>query len=161
MNNIHIDNYFLKNFIAKLLGIIAAKEFPNCYNDFIKVIFNNLSNENEPAKIDSYLRIIHSIMIESDDRIAILTGEILPIIVKVFKESSLNQKNREKCLKIITHIFNKLSYADGTDPELIAKNLDTNDIMEQCLALFTSILVSHPKFLFDIKKYTVKVKRLY
>jgi hypothetical protein len=110
-------------------------------------------------KIDTYLRIIHAIMIETDDRIAVLTGEMLPIIVKIFKESNLNQKNREKCLKIITHIFNKLSYADGTDPELIAKNLDTNDIMEHCLALFTSILVSHPKFLFDIKKYTVKVNK--
>ena len=80
--------------------------------------------------------------------------------MKIFKESNLNQKNREKCLKIIIHLFNKLSYADGTDPELLSKNLDNNDLMEQCFGLFTSILVSHPKFLFDIKKYTVKVRNI-
>jgi len=160
MNHVHSDSYFLKNYVAKLLGIISAKEFPNCYNDFVKVLLNYLSQEVDAVKIETYLRIVQAILIECDDRIAAFTGEIMPVIVKIFKESNLNQKNREKCLKIITHLFNKLSYADGTDPELISKNLDKNDIMEQCLALFTSILVSHPKFLFDIKKYTVKVRHI-
>jgi hypothetical protein len=48
----------------------------------------------------------------------------------------------------------------GIDPELLSNNLDSNDLMEQCFGLFTSILVSHPKFLFDIKKYTVKVRNI-
>jgi hypothetical protein len=155
---VHIDNYYLKNFIAKVLGVISAKEFPNCCQEFIKLILDNLANENDPTRIETYLRIITSVLIECDDRISVISGEMLPVVMKIFKESSLNQKNREKCLKILTLLFNKLSYADGTDPELIARNLDTNDMMEDCLAMFSSILVSHPKFLFDIKKYTVRVR---
>jgi hypothetical protein len=121
MIHIHSDSYFLKNYVAKLLGIISAKELPNCY-EFIKVVLNYLSQEVDTVKIETYLRIVQAILIGCDDRIAAFTGEILPVIMKIFMESNLNQKNREKCLKIITHLFNKLSPADGTDPELIPTN---------------------------------------
>ncbi len=107
--------------------------------------------------IDTYLRIITCVLNECDDRCAIITGDMLPVIMNVFKSSKENQKNREKCLKIISQLINKLSYADGTDPELIARNLDSNELIEQCLSLFSTILVSNPKFLFDIKKYTIRV----
>jgi hypothetical protein len=157
LTNINIQDYYLKNFIAKMLGIIAAKEFPNCYEGFIKVILENLGNCNEAAMTDTFLRILICVLNECDDRSAIITGEMLPVIMNVFKTSKENQKNREKCLKIISMLLNKLSYADSTDPELITRNLDTNDMIDQCLGLFTSILVSNPKFLFDIKKYTIKV----
>jgi hypothetical protein len=157
MNNIHIQDYFFKNFIAKLLGIIAAKEFPNCYEGFIKVILENLSNSSDANLIDTYLRILTCILSECDDRAAVITGEMLPVIMNVFKCSKENQKNREKCLKIIVQLINKLSYADGTDPELIARNLDKDDLIEQCLSLFSTIIISNPKLLFDIKKYTIRV----
>src|SRR5690606_4710802 len=141
----------------KLLGIIAAKEFPNCYEGFIKVILDNLANTTDANMIDTYLRILTCVLNECDDRCAVISGEMLPVIINVFKSSKENQKNREKCLKIIVQLLNKLSYADGTDPELISKNLDQNEIMEQLLGLFSSILVSNPKLLFDIKKYTIRV----
>ena len=160
MNNIHIQDYFFKNFIAKLLGIIAAKEFPNCYEGFIKVLLDNLSNSSDVNLIDTYLRILTCILSECDDRAAVITGEILPVIMNVFKCSKENQKNREKCLKIIVQLINKLSYADGTDPELIARNLDKDDLIEQCLSLFSTIIISNPKLLFDIKKYTIRVSKL-
>ena len=147
----------MKNFIAKLLGIIAAKEFPNCYEGFIKLILESLSNAADSNVIDTYLRVLYSVLEECDDRCAVITGEILPVVINVFKSSKENQKNREKCLKIIVQLMNKLSYADGTDPELINKNLDNNDLIDQLLGLFSSILVSNPKMLFDIKKYTIKV----
>lgn len=56
--------------------------------------------------------------------------------------------------------MNKLSYADGTDPELVSSSLDYNKCNEQCLSLFFSVLTSNPKLLFDIKKYAIRV-RLY
>jgi hypothetical protein len=153
-----VQDYYFKNFIAKMLGVIAAKEFPNCYEGFIKVILESLATATDANMIDTYLRILTSILEECDDRAAIITGEMLPVIMNVFKCSKENQKNREKCLKIIVQLINKLSYADGTDPELIAKNLDSNDLIEQCLSLFSTIIISNPKLLFDIKKYTIRVK---
>lgn len=140
-----------------MLGVIAAKEFPNCYEGFIKVILENLSNATDGVLIDNFLRIIICVLNECDDRCAIIAGEMLPVIMNVFKSSKEHQKNREKCLKIMAMLLNKLSYADGTDPDLIARNLDANDLIDQILGLFTSILVSNPKFLFDIKKYTIRV----
>jgi hypothetical protein len=157
MSNINNQEYFYKNYIAKLLGIIAAKEFPNCYEGFVKLILENLANSTEPGMIDTYLRVIACILNECDDRCAVITGDMLPVIMNVFKSSRENQKNREKCLKIIVQLINKLSYADGTDPDLIARNLDNNELIEECLSLFSTILVSNPKFLFDIKKYTIRV----
>lgn len=137
--------------------MISAKEFPNSYEGFIKTILQSISQSQTSVEIDTFLRIINSILEECDDRAAVYTGEILPVILNVFKSSRDNQKNREKCLKIILILINKLSYADGTDPDLIAKNLDTNELIDECLGLFSSILNTNPKFVFDIKKYTIKV----
>lgn len=163
MENIKTQDYFLKNFIAKNLGLIAAREFPLCFESFIKIILNNLSNayDDEPEMIDNYLRVIIRILEETDERIAVISGDILPVVLNVFKISNENQKNREMCLKIISMIFNKLSYHDGSEQDLISKILDNNDLIEECLGLFVTILSSHPKFLFDIKKFTIRVKIFY
>ncbi len=158
LTNINHNDYFIKNFISKTLGMIAAKEFPLCYEGFVKNILDNLNNTIDATMIDTYLRVLINILNECDDRCAMITGEILPVIMNVFKNSTENQKNREKCLKIITQLLNKLSYADGTDPELISRNLDNNSRIEECIGLFISILVSNPKFLFDIKKNTIRVR---
>jgi hypothetical protein len=159
MENIKTQDYYLKNFIAKMLGLIAAREFPLCFESFVKIILNNLSNANdeEPEMIDIYLRVILSILEETDERIAIISGEILPVVLNVFKTSNENQKNREKTLKIISIIFSKLSFYDGNENDLISKILDNNDLIEECLGLFVTIISSHPKFLFDIKKFTIRV----
>lgn len=58
-------------------------------------------------------------------------------------------------------LLNKLSFADGTDPDLVTKSLDSNKCIEQCLSLFISITISYPKNLFDIKKYAIKVRIVY
>lgn len=157
LDNITCDNYFMKNYIAKLLGLIAAREFPQCYEGFIKVILENLQKTEDPIMIDMLLRIITCVLKECDDRSAIITGEMLPVILNVFKLSKHNQKNREKCLRIVAVLLNKLSFADGTDPDLITKNLDTNEVMENCISLCTTILISNPKLLFDIKKQTITI----
>ena len=154
------DYYFLKNFIAKVLGFIGAKEFPQCYESFIKILINKLSNlisKQDENQIDTILRIFISVLKNCDDRSAIITYEVLPVIINIFKSSKNNQKNREKCLIIISHLLNKLSYADGNDMELLSKSLDTNALMENSISLFTSILVSNPKMLLDIKKYTIRI----
>lgn len=91
MANISIQDYFMKNFICKNLGIIASKEFPNSFENFVKNILYNLQNdyENEPIMVDNYLRIILYFLEETDDRISIVSGEILPIILNVFKVSNV------------------------------------------------------------------------
>ena len=55
--------------------------------------------------IDNYLRVIISILEETDERIAVISGDILPVVLNVFKMSSEDQKNREKTLKIISMIL--------------------------------------------------------
>ena len=160
LDKLDTNDYYLKNFIAKVLGFIGAKEFPNCYESFIKVLINKLSNliskQNE-NQIDTILRIFISVLKNCDDRCAIITYEVLPVIINIFKSSKNNQKNREKCLILISYLLNKLSYADGNDMELLSKSLDTNALMDNSISLFTSILVSNPKLLLDIKKYTIRI----
>ena len=161
LDNLSTQDYYLKNFLAKVLGFIAAKEFPNCYESFIKILLNklnsnNASNMNE-NEIDTILRILICVLKECDDSCAIITCDVLPVIINIFKLSKYNQKNREKCLIIISLLLNKLSYADGNDMDLLSKSLDTNSLMDNSISLFTSILVSNPKFLLDIKKWTIRI----
>ena len=161
LSNISTTDYFLKNFTAKSLGFIAAKEFPNCYESFIKILLNKLNSNNESNpnenEIDTILKIFINVLKECDDECAIITGDVLPVIINIFKISKNNQKNREKCLIIISLFLNKLSYADGNDMELLEKSLDKNNLMENAISLFTSILVSNPKMLLDIKKWTIRI----
>ena len=160
LDKINTSDYFLKNFIAKVLGYIGAKEFPNCYESFIKILINKLNDlisKQDENQIDTILRIFICVLKNCDDRCAIITYEVLPVIINIFKSSKNNQKNREKCLIIISFLLNKLSYADGNDMDLLSKSLDTNALMENSISLFTSILVSNPKMLLDIKKYTIRI----
>ena len=158
---IDTQNYYLKNLIANILGFIAAKEFPNCYESFIKILLDKLNANNESNinenQIDEILRIFISILKYCDEECALITGNVLPVIINIFKISKNNQKNREKCLIIISLFLNKLSYADGNDVELLSNALDTNSLMENSISLFTSILISNPKMLLDIKKYTIRI----
>ena len=160
LDKINTSDYFLKNFIAKVLGYIGAKEFLNCYESFIKILINKLNDlisKQDENQIDTILRIFICVLKNCDDRCAIITYEVLPVIINIFKSSKNNQKNREKCLIIISFLLNKLSYADGNDMDLLSKSLDTNALMENSISLFTSILVSNPKMLLDIKKYTIRI----
>ena len=160
LDKINTSDYFLKNFIAKVLGYIGAKEFPNCYESFIKILINKLNDlisKQDENQIDTILRIFICVLKNCDDRCAIITYEVLPVIINIFKSSKNNQKNREKCLIIISFLLNKLSYADGNDMDLLSKSLDTNALMENNISLFTSILVSNPNMLLDIKKYTIRI----
>ena len=160
LDKISTSEYFLKNFIAKVLGYIGAQEFPNCYESFIKILINKLNvliKSPDENQIDTILRIFISVLKFCDDRCAIITYEVLPVIINIFKASKNNQKNREKCLIIISLLLNKLSYADGNDIDLLSKSLDTNGLMENSISLFTSILVSNPKMLLDIKKWTIRI----
>ena len=158
---IDIKNYYLKNLISNVLGFIAAKEFPNCYESFIKILLDKLNSNKESNmnenQIDEILRIFISVLKYCDDECAVITGNVLPVIINIFKISKNNQKNREKCLIIISLFLNKLSYADGNDNDLLSNALDSNSLMENSISLFTSILISNPKMLLDIKKYTIRI----
>ena len=158
---IDTKNYYLKNLIANVLGFIAAKEFPNCYESFIKILLDKLNANNESNinenQIDEILRIFISVLKYCDDECAIITGNVLPVIIHIFKINKNNQKNREKCLIIVSLFLNKLSYADGNDTDLLSNALDNNSLMENSIYLFTSILISNPKMLLDIKKYTIRI----
>ena len=161
LTQIDIKNYYLKNLIANVLGFIAAREFPNCYDSFIKILLDKLNSNKESNinenQIDEILRIFISVLKYCEDECAIITGNVLPVIINIFKISKNNQKNREKCLIIISLFLNKLSYADGNDVDLLSNALDSNSLMENSISLFTSILISNPKMLLDIKKYTIRI----
>ena len=158
---IDTKNYYLKNLISNILGFIAAKEFPNCYESFIKILLDKLNTNTESNinenQIDEILRIFISVLKYCDDDCAIITGNVLPVIINIFKINKNNQKNREKCLIIISLFLNKLSYADGNDVDFLSNALDNNSLMENSIYLFTSILISNPKMLLDIKKYTIRI----
>jgi hypothetical protein len=147
----------MKNFIPAILGIIASKEQIPLIENFLKAIIDQLAkNKDDENMIDSLLRIVASILTNSDNDIISISGNVLPIILDVFKNSKYNQKNREKCLKVIITLFGKLSLEDGFESDVIGKHLDSH--IEECLSLFISILLSNPKLLLDIKRLTVKVK---
>lgn len=88
-NILHSD-YYLNNFVAKVLGIISAKEWPNSYEVLIKKIIKSLIESKDPNSTEIYLRIINSILVECDDRIAQMTSELLPVIIDVFKNSNVS-----------------------------------------------------------------------
>ena len=89
-SNIEHNDYFLKYFIAKLLGLIAAKEWPNSYEMLIKKVLKALSDSNDDEKSDIYLRIMIRILDECDDKIATMTSELIPIIIECFKKSTVS-----------------------------------------------------------------------
>lgn len=146
----------MKNYIATILGIIASKEQVHIIETFLKVVLTQLSTCEDYELIDTYLRIILSILTKSGNDIISITGNVLPVVLDVFKNSKSNQKNREKCLRIVIVLFSKLSLQDGYESDVIPKHLDSH--IDNCLSLFISILLSNPKLLFDIKKLTVKVQ---
>lgn len=88
-NFFHTD-YYLCNFIAKILGIISAKEWPNSYEVLIKKIVRGLVESKDPSVVEVYLRIMTNILSECDDRIAQMTSELLPVIIDVFKNSNVS-----------------------------------------------------------------------
>lgn len=159
LNQQHVllhNDYFLRNLTSKLIGLISAKEWPLSYDAIIKKILKSLQDSVLPYENECFLNILSSILSECDDRISSMTSEMLPIIISTFQKSSKSQKNREKCLIIITKLLNKLSFADGTDPDLVNNSMNSNNCIEQCLSLFISIILSNPKCLFDIKKYAIR-----
>ena len=44
LDKISTNDYYLKNFIAKVLGYIGAMEFPNCYESFIEILIKKLNS---------------------------------------------------------------------------------------------------------------------
>lgn len=145
----------MKNFVSSIFGILAKTEQTHIIGQFLKVMLTQLKTSEDEELIDAYLRIILSILTSSDNEIIAITGDIIPTMLDVFKNSKQNQKNREKCLRVIIVLFGKLSLEDGYESDTISKHLDEH--IENILSLFISILISNPKFLFDIKKLTLKV----
>lgn len=89
LNNLLIENYYIANLISKLLAIISAKEWPNSYNMLIKKILKSFETSDE-KQTECLLRIMINIMNECDDRIAQMTSELMPIIIDVFKNSTVS-----------------------------------------------------------------------
>jgi len=87
-------DYFLKNFIAKSLAIIASKEskfnFDNLIGIIIDKINNNINNEtNLNFIINDYLRLLFNILKETDNTVYYVTEILLPIIMRVFVLSNV------------------------------------------------------------------------
>jgi ABC-type uncharacterized transport system fused permease/ATPase subunit len=95
MSRVNELDYFLKNFIAKSLAIIASKEskfnFDNLIGITIDKINNNINNEtNLNFIINDYLRLLFNILKETDNTVYYVTGILFPIIMRVFVLSNVN-----------------------------------------------------------------------
>jgi hypothetical protein len=53
-------------------------------------------------------------------------------------------------------LINKISFADGTDPEILIQ-LTSDDLFNNLLNLLSENLLIFPNSLFDIKRLTIKV----
>lgn len=76
--------------MAKLLGFISAREWPNSYELLIKKVLKSLTEvEGNSLEVDFYLRVMIQILSECDDRIAQMTSELLPVVIEMFKSSTV------------------------------------------------------------------------
>ena len=156
--------YYFKNFIAKIIGIIISKEINNIeYLNYLEILLNeinNLSNNENfnEEQLEFLLKIIINILYESDDSFSNYLNVIFPPVIKVFNISKKNTKIREKCLIIISETINKITYADGTNDELLENQLPEK-ILNPLIELLKNILSYNNKFieLCDLKKYSLKI----
>ena len=157
-------DYYFKNFIAKIIGIIISKEIKNLdYLKYFEILLkeiNHLSNNDNfnEEQMEFLLKILINILYESDDSISNYLKNIISPVIKVFNISRKNTKIREKCLIIIYEIINKITYADGTDDELL-ENQFTEEIINSLIELLKNILSYNFRFieLSDVKKYSLKI----
>jgi hypothetical protein len=92
MSNITQQDYFLKNFVSKSLGVIAAKETDENFFNFLNIIIQNIEdslNSNKMILFDNYLRLILNILELSDDTKCVIAGELIPIILRIFQVSNV------------------------------------------------------------------------
>ena len=156
--------YYFKNFIAKIIGIIISKEINNIeYLNYLEILLNEINklsnNENfNEEQMEFLLKIIINILNESDDTFSNYLNIIFPPVMKVFNISRKNTKIREKCLIIISETINKITYADGTNDELLENQLPKK-ILNPLIILLNNILSYNNKFieLCDLKKYCLKI----
>lgn len=156
-------NYFMKNFIAKIIGIIGAKEIPSQQLNLIQIFLFEIKIENNKGNDinDMLLRILLFFLQESDDRAAIIAYDVIDAVLFIF--GKVNAKNKEKILQIIEMMMNKISYTDGTDDEFLVAQLDKNELYSKMMSLFIEVLNVNDKFiqLCDIKKHILKIFQIF
>ena len=156
-------NYFMKNFIAKIIGIIGAKEIQSQQFNLIQTFLSEIKNENNKGNDinDMLLRILMFFLQESDDRAAIIAYDVIDAVLFIF--GKVNAKNKEKILQIIEMMMNKISYTDGTDDEFLVAQLDKNELYSKMISLFIDVLNVNEKFtqLCDIKKHILKIFQIF
>ena len=77
----------------------------------------------------------------------------------MYNKITNNTKNKEKVLLIIHTLMMHISYADGTDTELITNQLLKDNMLNTLITLLSSIISFNPKItkLADIKRIAVNI----
>ena len=167
INNINNNlNYYFKNFITRMIGIIYSKEFNN-YQKYIFDILNKLKILNNQKKInqennenfDIILRIIWYIIYYCEDNITKFTNNIIIELFESFEKLNKNYKLREKIIKIIYFIISKITIFDGTDNEFLDNQLKKNNLFQNLLNLLIKIILFKNNYecIYNIKKLSFKI----
>ena len=167
INNINNNlNYYFKNFITRMIGIIYSKEFNN-YQKYIFDILNKLKNLNNQKIInqennenfDIILRIIWYIIYYCEDNITKFTNNIIIELFESFEKLNKNYKLREKIIKIIYFIISKITIFDGTDNEFLDNQLKKNNLFQNLLNLLIKIILFKNNYecIYNIKKLSFKI----
>ena len=167
INNINNNlNYYFKNFITRMIGIIYSKEFNN-YQKYIFDILNKLKilnnqkiiNQENNENFDIILRIIWYIIYYCEDNITKFTNNIIIELFESFEKLNKNYKLREKIIKIIYFIISKITIFDGTDNEFLDNQLKKNNLFQNLLNLLIKIILFKNNYecIYNIKKLSFKI----
>lgn len=155
------QDYYTQNYVAHVISkIISFNVTDERYISFINVLLNDIvTNINNNNLLDVLLRILLTIVKECDDTISSNTNVILSTMISIYNKITNNTKNKEKVLLIIHTLMMHISYADGTDTELITNQLLKDNMLNTLITLLSSIISFNPKItkLADIKRIAVNI----
>ena len=114
---------------------MSYMDFTVFHEKFVRIILNRLKETDDENLHENYLKILLSIITNSNESINSIAYDIIEVSCHAFKISSCNQKNRENALQIISTLMNKLSFLDGRNTEQISAILDKNNVMQELIAL--------------------------
>ncbi len=167
LNNINNNlNYYYKNFITRMIGIIYSKEFNNFQNYIFDIINNlkilknqNIINQEKNENLDKILRIIWYIIYYCEDNITKFTNDILIELFEYYEKLNKNYKLREKIIKIIFLLISKITIFDGTDNEFLDNQLIKNNLFQNLLNLLIKIILFKNNYecIYNIKKLSFKI----
>lgn len=155
-SNNDMKNYFIINYIAKMIAIMISiflhEDKNKCDQGIMTILSMIGSNSN-----DNIIRVLSCIVSECDDRLILYANAIMNKVIEIFDK--VTPKNQEKILIIIEMMINKISYLDGTDDDKENEILNQGDLFNKIINIVINLISIDSKFtmLCDIKKHAIKI----